>query len=147
MRNLRPPLACALAALCLGACGPLPSDQTPLATIRTTAYRPLALGSTIRGSVRWDQDEQRTYLALPGRLVSPKNLPSAQQGRGFSRTNWSYSVKQQGRVQAYIVQTPDWFELVEQELPRYQKDFNQLEEAIAFANERYADWDLVSLEP
>ncbi|HEY9855873.1 MAG TPA: hypothetical protein V6D05_09070, partial [Stenomitos sp.] len=89
---------------------------------------------------------QRTYLAVPARLAMPK-AGSTSPDRSFSKTNWSYSVKQKGRVQVYIVQTPDWYEVVEQELPRFQKDFNQVDEAIAFANERYADWDLVSLEP
>lgn len=146
MRDHHLLIACALSVLCLGACGPLPTDQPPATSASKSVYRPLALGSPTRGSVRWDEDAQRTYLALPARLVTPKTKPTATD-RGFSRTNWSYSVKQKGRVQVYIVQTPDWFEIVEQELPRYQKDFNQLDEAIAFANERYADWQLVSLEP
>lgn len=145
MRQSHQLIACALAVLCLGACGPAPGDRT-LASAESRTFRPLAQGNSSQGSLRWDEDAQRTYLAVPARLGMPKTKPTATD-RSFSKTNWSYSVKQKGRVQVYIVQTPDWFEVVEQELPRFQKDFNQIEEAVAFANERYADWSLVSLEP
>jgi len=140
-----PLIACALAVLCLGACGPVSSDR-PLASTSGQTFRPLAQTSSTHGSLRWDEDTQRTYLAVPARLAMPK-AGATGTDRSFSKTNWSYSVKQKGRVQVYIVQTPDWYEVVEQELPRFQKDFNQVDEAIAFANERYADWNLVSLEP
>lgn len=134
-----------LAALSLAACAPAPTDRATLSSADRT-FRPLALSDTTEGSIRWDETTQRTYLAVPARMAAPRTKPAASD-RGFSKANWSYSVKQQGRVQVYIVQTPDWFEVVEQELPRQQRDFNRLEEAIAFANERYADWSLVSLEP
>lgn len=132
-----------LAALALGACGPVPTDRgMPIPAEQ--AFRPLALGGSSGGSVRWDESTRRTYLAVPARMAAPRSKAT---DRKFSKANWSYSIKQQERVQVYIVQTPDWFEVVEQELPRHQKDFNRLEEAIAYANERYADWALVSLEP
>lgn len=134
-----------LAALALGACGPVPTDRA-MPGAAEKAFRPLALGGSSGGSVRWDESTRRTYLAVPARMAAPRSKATATD-RKFSKANWSYSVKQQERVQVYIVQTPDWFEVVEQELPRHQKDFNRLEEAIAYANERYADWALVSLEP
>ncbi|HEY9899246.1 MAG TPA: hypothetical protein V6D00_08705 [Pantanalinema sp.] len=64
----------------------------------------------------------------------------------FSPDNWSLSVKRKDRLQVYIAETPDWYEVVEQELPRSQKDFNTLKEAIAYANRQYADWPLISLD-
>lgn len=137
-------IACALSLLMLGACSPAPTDRS-LSSKASESFRPLALGRSTQGTLRRDEEAQRTYLAVPARLAAKARATT--DDRSFSKTNWSYSVKQKGRVQVYIVQTPDWFEIVEQELPRYQKDFNQLEEAIAFANDRYADWELVSLEP
>lgn len=140
-------LAGMLTALCLGACSSAPTDLALAPkTSGSQSYRPLALGSTLQGTARWDDDAQRTYLAVPARVATPKTKPTATD-KGFSKGNWSYSVKQKDRIQVYIVQTPDWFEVVEQELPRHRKDFNRIEEAIAYANERYPDWSLVSLEP
>lgn len=134
-----------LATLVLAACAPAPTDRTPLGSSEQ-AFRPLALGSSPQGTLRWDEASGRTYLSLPTRMAAPRSRPGTASD-GFSKGNWSYSVKQKGRVTVYIVQTPDWFEVVEQELPSLQRDFNRIEEAIAFANERYADWPLVSLEP
>lgn len=146
MKLSHPTLGGALLALAIGACSTLPTDRPPLETARAT-YRPLALGSgPSAGVLRWDEASRRTYLAVPARMAAPKTKPTIAD-RAFSRQNWSYSVKQKDRVQVYIAQTPDWFTVVEQELPSHQRDFNTLEEAIAYANGRYPDWSLVSLEP
>lgn len=143
MRLSHPILGGAMLALALGACSSAPTDRLEVSA-EAPAFRPLAVGGSPQGSLRWDEATRRTYLAVPARMA--RRTPTTRE-RSFSRTNWSYSVKQQGRVQVYIVQTPDWFEVVEQELPRHQQVFNRVEEAIAYANERYADWSLVSLEP
>ncbi|MBO9541529.1 hypothetical protein J7643_13150 [bacterium] len=66
--------------------------------------------------------------------------------RDFSADNWSLSVKRKDRLQVYIAETPDWYQVVEQELPRSQRDFNTLKEAMAYANRQYADWPLISLD-
>ncbi len=146
MRLSHPYIGGALIALALGACSSLPTDRPPLDTAKAI-YRPLALSSAgSAGSLRWDEEAQRTYLAVPTRMAAPKSKATLGD-RAFSKSNWSYSVKQKDRIQVYIAQTPDWFTVVEQELPRHQRDFNRLEEALAYANERYPHWSLVSLEP
>jgi hypothetical protein len=68
------------------------------------------------------------------------------QARDFSPDNWGLSVKRKERLQVYIVETPDWYEVVEQEVPRSEKVFSTLSEAIAYANRQYADWPLISLD-
>lgn len=94
---------------------------------------------------RTDSTTGVTYLSIPVRFGMPTSTVST--AAQFSLENWSTSLKQQGRVQVYIVATPDFYEVVEQELPRHQRDFNSLKEAIACANRLYADWPLVSMEP
>lgn len=92
--------------------------------------------------------------ATPVESTNPARMPSSRlsaQGatngaRDFSPDNWGLSVKRKERVQVYIAATPDWYEVVEQEMPRSEKVFSSLAEAIAYANRQYADWPLVSLD-
>lgn len=92
--------------------------------------------------------------ATPSQSTNPARTPqsrlsaqgTASGARDFSPENWSLSIKRKERLQVYIAETPDWYEVIEQEMPRSQKDFNTLAEAIAYANRQYADWPLVSLD-
>ncbi|MNY26809.1 hypothetical protein D3C86_1606780 [compost metagenome] len=92
--------------------------------------------------------------ATPADSASPQRATASRLGakatalgeRDFSPGNWSMSVKRKDRLQVYIAETPDWYEVVEQELPRARRDFNTLAEAIAYANRQYGDWPLVSLD-
>lgn len=129
----------ALALLCLTACA-TPGSNAPLAASSRTKTQP---------SQRWqrvDASTGFTFLSVP---VNYRTLVSTSSSQAYrlTRENWSSSLKQKGQVQVYIVQTPDFYEVVEQELPRARRDFNTLNEAIACANRLYGDWPIVSMEP
>ena len=66
--------------------------------------------------------------------------------RDLTPENWATSLKQHGSVQAYVVQTPDSFEVIEQETPRFRRGFATLEQALKLVNERYGTWERVDLE-
>ena len=82
-------------------------------------------------------------LSIPVRTVTSLGASSS----NFTKGNWSSCVKQQGNIQVYVTQTPDFYEVVEQEIPRNRQDFNDLDDAIAYANQHYAAWPVIPLEP
>lgn len=129
----------ALGFLCLTACAP-PSSNPPLAASSTAKAQ-----SSLR-SIRVDPTTGLTFLSVPVRFRALVSTASGEP-QLLTRDNWASSLKQKGQVQVYIVQTPDFFEVVEQELPRARRDFNSLNEAIACANRLYGDWPIVSMEP
>lgn len=133
-----------LAALWAVSCATTP---TPL-SLKLSDYRPLtSLADAKSLTKRFDPETGQTYLSIPTRFYGHTMEATGALPVGFNDQNWSNSVKQEGRVQVYIAQTPDFYEVVEQELPRSQKSFNSVGEAIAYANHAYPDWPLVSLEP
>lgn len=118
-------------------CCALPPALRSVAPLTQVAYAKSS-------QARPDATSDRVYVAVPVRVA---RATASQPALGFTRDNWSSSVRQQGRVQVYIAQTPDFFEVIEQELPRTVRSHPTLEGAIADANQRFKGWSLISLEP
>lgn len=55
-------------------------------------------------------------------------------------------MKQKDRVQLYLAEPPDFYDVIEQELPRFRERFASLKEAIQSSNQKYATWQRTSLE-
>jgi hypothetical protein len=108
-------------------------------------WAPMAIAATLPAAHRPSDAAGYVLLAVPVKATR-RAVAAASGSTDLTDANWSWTVKQKGRVQAYVVQTPDFYEVVEQELPRHQQTFNSLPEALAFANQHYASWPLVSLE-
>lgn len=117
---------------------------TPPPVLRSLAKSPFIAMANPTGTRLVDATSTRAYVAVPIRL---SGATSSQPAASLTRDNWSWSVRQKGRVQVFVTQTPDFFAVIEQELPRGIRNFGTLDEAIADANHRYSDWPVISLEP
>lgn len=149
MRTLMLVLGGLIAGLWIAACAIPGADRVDMLPRIQRRYEPMAMAATLKGFRRPDTDTGRMVLSVPmhyrARVITPAS--GSPDPKALTDQNWSWTVKQRGRVQAYVVQTPDFFEVIEQELPRHQQDFDTLPAALAYANQRYPDWPIVSIEP